>query len=103
MAAAITRPVKAGVVVLLYIDTRMRKEGLDLALRGARHQASKLTSDEFAALWLARPWRAAAGRAGTRRGSPATRMVTGHRAARTWPAGDPALAGGLATAGRAEP
>ena len=52
VAAAITRPVEAGVVVLLYIDTRMRKEGLDLALRSAA-SGQQLTSDEFAALWLA--------------------------------------------------
>jgi hypothetical protein len=52
VAAAITRPVAAGVVVLLYIDTRMRKEGLDLALRSAA-SGPQLTSDEFAALWLA--------------------------------------------------
>jgi hypothetical protein len=50
VAGAITRPVIAGVVVLLYIDMRMRKEGLDLALRNAA-QGQELTGDEFAALW----------------------------------------------------
>jgi Membrane domain of glycerophosphoryl diester phosphodiesterase len=52
VAGAITRPVIAGVVVLLYIDMRMRKEGLDLALRNAA-QGQELTGDEFAALWNA--------------------------------------------------
>jgi len=31
----VTRPITAGVTVLLYVDMRMRKEGLDLALRTA--------------------------------------------------------------------
>ena len=35
VAGAVTRPVSAGVTVLLYVDMRMRKEGLDLALQGA--------------------------------------------------------------------
>ena len=50
VAGAITRPVIAGVVVLLYIDMRMRKEGLDLALRNAA-QGRELAGHEFAALW----------------------------------------------------
>ena len=32
-AGTVTRPITAGVTVLLYVDMRMRKEGLDLALR----------------------------------------------------------------------
>ncbi|HEU5418685.1 MAG TPA: hypothetical protein VFV41_13435 [Streptosporangiaceae bacterium] len=52
VAAAITRPVIAGVVALLYIDMRMRKEGLDLALRSAAGSQA-MTGDEFAALWQA--------------------------------------------------
>ncbi|HEY7146681.1 MAG TPA: glycerophosphoryl diester phosphodiesterase membrane domain-containing protein [Streptosporangiaceae bacterium] len=35
VAATVTRPVSAGISVLLYVDLRMRKEGLDLALRTA--------------------------------------------------------------------
>jgi hypothetical protein len=35
IAGAATRPISAGVTVLLYIDTRMRKERLDLALQSA--------------------------------------------------------------------
>ena len=34
-AGTVTRPITAGVTVLLYVDLRMRKEGLDLALRTA--------------------------------------------------------------------
>jgi len=50
VSATITRPVSAGVVVLLYVDMRMRREGLDLRLRdAAQHQA--LTGEEFAAVW----------------------------------------------------
>ena len=32
VAATCTRPISAGVTVLLYTDMRIRKEGLDLAL-----------------------------------------------------------------------
>jgi glycerophosphoryl diester phosphodiesterase family protein len=49
VASAIVRPVSSGVIVLLYLDMRMRKEGLDLALRNA--QSRQLTGEEFAALW----------------------------------------------------
>jgi hypothetical protein len=50
IANAIVRPVSSGVIVLLYLDMRMRKEGLDLALRNAA-QNRQLTGAEFAALW----------------------------------------------------
>jgi membrane-anchored glycerophosphoryl diester phosphodiesterase (GDPDase) len=50
LAATITRPISAGVNVLLYVDLRMRREGLDLTLREAA-QSQALTGDEFAALW----------------------------------------------------
>jgi hypothetical protein len=40
LAAAITVPVTAGVLVLLYVDLRMRKEGLDLALQTASQSKS---------------------------------------------------------------
>ena len=40
-AGTVTRPITAGVIVLLYVDMRMRKEGLDLALRTASGPASR--------------------------------------------------------------
>ncbi len=50
LAATVTRPISAGVNVLLYVDLRMRREGLDLTLREAAQNQS-LTGDEFAAIW----------------------------------------------------
>jgi hypothetical protein len=50
VAATCTRPISAGVTVLLYTDMRIRKEGLDLALNQAA-QAQALTGDEFMNLW----------------------------------------------------
>jgi hypothetical protein len=50
ITGALTRPVLAAVTVLLYLDMRMRKEGLDLTLRDAA-QNQQMTGDEFAALW----------------------------------------------------
>jgi hypothetical protein len=50
VAGAIVRPVSSGVLVLLYLDMRMRKEGLDLALRNAVG-SRQLSGEEFAALW----------------------------------------------------
>jgi hypothetical protein len=50
LAATVTRPISAGVNVLLYLDLRMRREGLDLTLREAA-QSQTLTGDEFAAVW----------------------------------------------------
>jgi len=49
VAGAVTRPISAGVTVLLYLDLRMRKEGLDLALQSAATQ--QLTGDEFETVW----------------------------------------------------
>jgi hypothetical protein len=61
LAGTVTRPIGAGVNVLLYVDLRMRREGLDLTLRdAARNQA--LTGDEFATVW--RPPAAGQGRPG---------------------------------------
>jgi hypothetical protein len=53
VSGAITRPIEAGVGVLLYVDLRMRKEGLDLALQtAARHEhAEGDDGDEFVAAW----------------------------------------------------
>ncbi|HEX4660297.1 MAG TPA: glycerophosphoryl diester phosphodiesterase membrane domain-containing protein, partial [Streptosporangiaceae bacterium] len=50
VAGALTRPISAGVTVLLYLDMRMRKEGLDLALQSAAG-SQQLTGDEFEAMW----------------------------------------------------
>ncbi|MGO9293331.1 MAG: hypothetical protein ACLP52_05500 [Streptosporangiaceae bacterium] len=50
VASAVTRPVSAGVTVLLYLDMRMRREGLDIVLRGAV-QGGQLTGDELSSLW----------------------------------------------------
>ena len=50
VAGAVTQPISAGVTVLLYLDMRMRKEGLDLALQGAAN-GQQLTGDEFETLW----------------------------------------------------
>jgi Membrane domain of glycerophosphoryl diester phosphodiesterase len=68
IAGAVTRPISAGVTVLLYLDLRMRKEGLDLALQDAA-QGRQLTGDEFGTLWRpaagsARPWPPVAGGGG---------------------------------------
>ena len=58
VAATCTRPISAGVTVLLYTDMRIRKEGLDLALNQAA-QNRALTGDEFMNLWRPGqpPWR----------------------------------------------
>jgi hypothetical protein len=50
IATTITRPISAGVIVLLYADLRMRKEGLDLVLQQGS-QASGLSGQQFATMW----------------------------------------------------
>jgi hypothetical protein len=50
VAGAVTRPISAGVTVLLYLDMRMRKEGLDLVLQNAAEN-QQMTGDEFATVW----------------------------------------------------
>ena len=62
-AGTVTRPITAGVTVLLYVDMRMRKEGLDLALRTASGTAGRARptgqpagrrgppGDDFATVW----------------------------------------------------
>jgi hypothetical protein len=50
VASTVTAPISAGVVVLLYADLRMRREGLDLALRTAA-QSDSLTGEEFDSAW----------------------------------------------------
>jgi hypothetical protein len=54
IATTCTRPVSAGVSVLIYADLRMRKEGLDLVLQQAG-QTPGMGGSEFANLWQARP------------------------------------------------
>ena len=56
VAGAVARPISAGVAVLLYVDLRMRREGLDLVLQTAA-TGGATTGDEFASLW--RPGRPA--------------------------------------------
>src|SRR6202035_1270185 len=50
VAGTVTRPIAAGVIVLLYMDMRMRKEGLDLALQTAAG-SEQAPGDEFASVW----------------------------------------------------
>jgi Membrane domain of glycerophosphoryl diester phosphodiesterase len=45
-----SRPVAAGVTVLLYADMRMRKEGMDLLLQQAG-QTQSMNADQFSTLW----------------------------------------------------
>ncbi len=51
VAGAVARPISAGVAVLLYVDLRMRREGLDLVLQAAAGGGNSPTGDEFASLW----------------------------------------------------
>jgi hypothetical protein len=62
VSGAVSRPVSAGVTVLLYLDLRMRKEGLDLALQNAA-TGQQMTGDEFETVW--RPPAAGQGAAAT--------------------------------------
>jgi hypothetical protein len=50
VAATVTRPIIAGVAALLYIDLRMRREGLDIALQTAAGR-ELATDDEFISVW----------------------------------------------------
>ena len=50
IAGAITQPISAGVTVLLYVDLRMRREGLDLALQTATSDG-QAPEDDFATVW----------------------------------------------------
>jgi hypothetical protein len=50
IAGAITQPIWAGVTVLLYVDLRMRREGLDLILQTAI-SGGAMSGDDFATLW----------------------------------------------------
>lgn len=50
VAGTVTVPISAGVTVLLYVDLRMRREGLDLVLQTASG-GDEPSGDEFATLW----------------------------------------------------
>jgi hypothetical protein len=50
-AGSVTRPIAAGVAVLLYVDLRMRREGFDLVLQTASAASPLTTGDELASLW----------------------------------------------------
>jgi hypothetical protein len=63
IAGAITQPISAGVTVLLYVDLRMRREGLDLALQTATSDG-QAPADDFATVWRPGP-EGPAGSAGT--------------------------------------
>ena len=58
-AGTVTQPITAAVTVLLYVDRRMRREGLDLALRTAAGNGGPMDEAELAAAW--RPPAAGAG------------------------------------------
>jgi hypothetical protein len=75
VAGAVARPISAGVAVLLYVDLRMRREGLDLILQTAAGGAAP-TGDEFASLWrpgarAAQPGAGPGAQAGAGPGAPA--------------------------------
>jgi hypothetical protein len=50
VASTVTRPISAGISVLLYLDLRMRKEGLDLALQTAANTERPADAD-LATVW----------------------------------------------------
>jgi hypothetical protein len=50
VVGAITRPLLAGVTVLIYVDLRMRREGLDLIVRGAP-ASQRLSGEAVDRLW----------------------------------------------------
>jgi hypothetical protein len=54
VSASVTRPVLAGAVALLYVDLRMRREGLDITLQGASSQPDSGTGT-FSSVWASHP------------------------------------------------
>jgi hypothetical protein len=52
VAGAITQPISAGVTVLLYVDLRMRREGLDLILQTAT-SGGQPAGDDLTTVWRA--------------------------------------------------
>src|ERR1017187_3200842 len=63
VAGTVTRPISAGVIVLLYMDMRMRKEGLDLGLQTAAGRRPATNSRR----WGGRPALARSSRPAPRR------------------------------------
>jgi len=51
VAGSVTRPISAGVTILLYVDLRMRREGFDLVLQTASADSGMTTGDELASVW----------------------------------------------------
>jgi len=70
IAGAITQPISAGVTVLLYVDLRMRREGLDLALQTATGDG-QAPGDDFATVWRPAGPEGPAGGAGAARAAGA--------------------------------
>jgi hypothetical protein len=69
VAGAITQPISAGVTVLLYVDLRMRREGLDLALQTATSDG-QAPADDFATVWRPAGPEGPAGAAGSAAAAP---------------------------------
>ena len=69
IAGAITQPISAGVTVLLYVDLRMRREGLDLALQTATSDG-QAPADDFATVWRPAGPQGPAGAAGAAQTAP---------------------------------
>jgi hypothetical protein len=53
VARSVTRPVLAGARVLLYVDLRMRREGLDMVLQSATSQTGQ--AQDFGSVWTDQP------------------------------------------------
>jgi hypothetical protein len=68
IAGAITQPISAGVTVLLYVDLRMRREGLDLALQTATSDGQARA--DFATVWRPAGPEGPAGAAGAAQTAP---------------------------------
>ena len=91
VAGAVARPISAGVAVLLYVDLRMRREGLDLVLQTAAGGGGMPTGDEFASLWRPGAQTPPRGRGTAARAGPGTGPVA--RAGAGCGAGCPAGSG----------
>jgi hypothetical protein len=71
VSGTVTIPISAGVTVLLYVDLRMRREGLDLILQGATAPGQQ-SGDEYATIW-----RPGTGSAGAGAGGPGATAAPG--------------------------
>jgi hypothetical protein len=54
VSASVTRPVLAGAVALIYVDLRMRREGLDIALQSASSQQDS-GAGNVGSVWASQP------------------------------------------------